>query len=405
MADSYWLDIQQLSKYKVNKKPIGKGSFATVFLAIDIEGNKVAIKQIAIDAVGRTLRRKFESELEMSTILKHPNIVNCIETFKTDHFWYIVSEFCDGGTMFDLFQTERAASNEQKEQDARKIFLQLRNALKYLRKKNIIHRDLKPQNILFKMEEGELVLKIADFGLARYYDSSSFSEEGYFDMASTFCGSPLYMAPEMLLEDRYNVKADLWSLGLILYEILYKAMPYQKPHSIGALRKVIKEQAIVFPEYFSQPCMHLVKSLLTQDPAMRIAWSDFFHHPWFEDVLLKKQFKADITVRRSDPVPIRTQKDNHVEEAAAACCDKDEEYEEEDKDEEEEDDARCNDVSDKKTEMDDDILKDFVVLEDTKTITKQINLYHSHSSSYSGPIIQILSSSLSYLLSGSPKSA
>ena len=103
-----------------------------------------------------------------------------------------------------------------KEMYAKKYLKQLADGLKYLLDNNILHRDLKPQNILLT---DDYILKITDFGLARYYQQDN--------MITTICGSPLYMAPELLKNDKYNIKSDIWSLGVIIYQMVMKNHPFK----------------------------------------------------------------------------------------------------------------------------------------------------------------------------------
>ena len=175
----------------------------------------------------------------------------------------------------------------------------MKEALKYLHKSNIIHRDLKPMNILMtKIDMSttkEVVVKLADFGFARYFESKPQNSSGFDDMVSTICGSPIYMAPELLIDMKYNTKADLWSFGVIMYELLYGVNPYNYPKSIAHLRKVMVEQKIVFEKIYSSCCISLLKKLLQVNPEERISWNDFFTHKWFD-----KDFEKDDSEEDSD---------------------------------------------------------------------------------------------------------
>ena len=150
---------------------------------------------------------------------------------------------------------------------------QIATALRYLHEKHIIHRDLKPQNILVHTEPGsrDQVFKIADFGFARHLNM---------DMAETFCGSPLYMAPEVLYGGSYDARSDLWSIGTILYQCVTKHPPY-RAKSIEALKKVLAKPdaaKLTFPAAASTPMKQLITGLLQIDPNRRISFADFFAH-------------------------------------------------------------------------------------------------------------------------------
>lgn len=268
-------------KYKIHKKPIGKGSFSTVYLGTDKHNNLVAIKQISLSKIKSTYMDKFLRELDISMKLDHPNIVKCYEIFKTEKHWYIVNEYCDCGTLQDLLPDLSKYNQQQRESVVRKILNELKEALKYLITNSIIHRDLKPSNILIKKTSTDnYPIKLADFGFARYF-SNEITDEGHDDMVSTICGSPIYMAPELLINLKYNMKADLWSFGVIMYELLYGVNPYYFPKNIPELRKLMIEKQIKYDDLFSFDCIDLLKSLLVIDPEKRIGWRSFFLHRWF----------------------------------------------------------------------------------------------------------------------------
>ena len=131
---------------------------------------------------------------------------------RTSNNYYLVYEFCNGGTLAEYIKAKKRLT----EDDAVKIFSQIRSAFETLSAENILHRDLKPTNILF--HNG--VLKVADFGFCKELLKET-------DMTQTMVGSPIYMAPEVLKGLIYDSRADIWSMGVILYEILYGICPYE----------------------------------------------------------------------------------------------------------------------------------------------------------------------------------
>ena len=275
-------DIDPLIKYTLKKKPIGTGSFSTVYLGFDTHNNKVAVKQIAVEQLDPTRIDKFLLELDISMKISHKNIVTCYEVFKTKKFWYIVTEFCAGGTMKNLIDDHKKTPWPAKEELAKQYFTQLKGALFYLHQNHIIHRDLKPLNILLALntDAGTLEIKLADFGFARYFQET---DDGPETLSATLCGSPIYMAPELLIDNKYNKKADLWSFGIVLYEFLYGSNPFFFPKNMPQLIDLILKQEIIFTPYFSDTCLDLLTSLLKIDTNQRIDWPAFFAHPWFTD--------------------------------------------------------------------------------------------------------------------------
>lgn len=177
----------------------------------------------------------------MST-LKNDNIVRFIETLKTPNNFYFVYEYCNGGTLESLLQKKKML----KEEEALVVFRQLLEAFKELNKNNIMHRDLKPDNIFFS--EGKV--KLGDFGFCKMLEMN---------MAQTMLGSPIYMAPEILKEEIYTLKADIWSLGVVLFEMLFGYCPFESS-SISQLINVIKDTELKIPKS-STPFQNNVKPL------------------------------------------------------------------------------------------------------------------------------------------------
>ena len=273
------------AKYEYNDIPIGKGSFASVYLGKDKNGKQVAIKKINIKEISSKLLEKFKIEMDIAQTLDNINIVKTFETFKTMNNIYVVMEYCNNNTLYEYIKESYKynTTKENKEINVLYIVRQIKNAFDYLYELNIFHRDLKPKNILIhKTTETNLIVKIADFGFAKIYDKNSFSDDGYCDLENTFCGTPLYMAPEILINNKFNIKVDLWSIGVIIYELLYGHVPYNKPRNMNELKKMMKIQTIPFPFNYSENITNLLESLLQIDPLKRIDWDDFFEHIVFD---------------------------------------------------------------------------------------------------------------------------
>jgi serine/threonine protein kinase len=158
-----------------------------------------------------------------------------------------------------------------KEKFTRKYMKQLSNGLKYLLNNNILHRDLKPQNILLSKNYD---IKITDFGFATYYTKDT--------IINTLCGSPMYMAPEIITKNGYDYKSDLWSVGIILYEMLHGYTPFNVQNFIELIKE-IKKKNIIIKVVVSEECTDLIYSLCKTNPDERISWNDFFDHKWFDN--------------------------------------------------------------------------------------------------------------------------
>lgn len=287
-------------KYSIGNKPIGKGMFSTVYHATDVNGAEYAMKRISVEKLDESRIEKFLLELHISQKLSHINIVKCHEVFRTKTHWYIVSEYCCSGTFKNLIRRMKNLTDPvEREITTRYYLYQLRDAIQYLHENNIIHRDLKPDNILMTKNTGassEVIVKLSDFGFSRYFDvTEAMLTTGYDDLVSTICGSPIYMAPELMVKMKYNMKADIWSFGVILYEMLHGRNPYYLASNLPELRELMQSQKITFGQ-FSPECIDLLQRILQTDPIKRISWEDFFNHDWFTSTTIGQ----DLSEKPSD---------------------------------------------------------------------------------------------------------
>ncbi|XP_076243644.1 unc-51 like kinase 3 homolog Aduk isoform X2 [Calliopsis andreniformis] len=180
-------------------------------------------------------------------------------------------EYCDGGDLSSFIKKRHSLP----EFICRRFLQQLALALKYLRNHNVVHMDLKPQNLLL-MKKPQLTLKVGDFGFAQYLSNS--------EQKFTIRGSPLYMAPEILLKRKYDARVDLWSVGVIMYECLFGKAPYSSSSFQELAEKIKDSRPIELPKgsHVSQGCKDLLMSLLKPDPNLRISFDDFFAHDFLD---------------------------------------------------------------------------------------------------------------------------
>jgi serine/threonine protein kinase len=241
----------------------------------------VAIKKIEVALIEKDKNKKYlKSEIEIMMKLKHDNIVNLLDVIWKNGELHLILERCGGGD-FKKFLKEQA----MKEDYARFYLKQLAKGLEYLYDNKISHRDLKPQNLL--LSDDFNTLKIADFGFAKIIGSENLNE--------TICGSPMYMAPEIMNNESYTDKSDLWSVGIIMFEILFARYPIKDVSNIFELMKALKKFVKVdIPDKpkITNECKNLIFSLLTKDPLKRISWKNFFNHPWFKMIFTKKQLSS-----------------------------------------------------------------------------------------------------------------
>ncbi|KZF24778.1 Serine/threonine-protein kinase atg1 [Xylona heveae TC161] len=302
---------------------IGRGSFATVYKGLHVKkGALVAIKSVHLQKLNKKLKDNLYSEIHILKGLHHPHIVALIDCQESSAHIHLVMEFCQLGDLSYFIKKRdklsgHAATAEMikkypnppggglNEVVVRHFLKQLASALEFLRARNFIHRDVKPQNLLLNpsplwfaraqpevmplaASENSLVpivgveslpmLKIADFGFARSLPSTS--------LAETLCGSPLYMAPEILRYEKYDAKADLWSVGTVLYEMVVGKPPFRASNHVELLRKIERgEDRIKFPEdtLLSDGMKRLIRSLLKRNPVERLGFKDFFDNAVVRD--------------------------------------------------------------------------------------------------------------------------
>ena len=218
-------DIFQLQFTKI--KLIGHGGFGEAWtVRSKTTKNLFLMKTLPYDNIENNA---VQLEVHILKCCNHENIVRYIDHFNGKRNLHIVMEFCSGGDLSQVIKQRQKIGEQFSEDIVLKWSWQLTNGLKYMKKKGILHRDLKPANIFLT---GSGVLKIGDFGVSRWLDQGR-------GTADTVCGSPSYMAPEVTRGERYDHRADLWSLGCVLYELcgLEKAFSGSLAHVMEAVTR------------------------------------------------------------------------------------------------------------------------------------------------------------------------
>ena len=262
---------RRIGHWQVDKQ-IGRGSFAVVWRARHAEtGQRVAVKEIRLDKLNRKLRESLESEIQVLQRSRHGNIIRLHDIIKEEKRIFLVLEYCAGGDVSEFIKKH----GRVREDVARHFMRQMASGLRAMRAQNLIHRDLKPQNLLLTVASPDAELKIADFGFARYMHPTG--------MAETLCGSPLYMAPEILGYQKYDAKADLWSVGTILYELLVGRPPFTGMNPMQLLRNIERSDAKIPSKVangLSRECVSILRGLLRRNPVERMSFDEFFDHPF-----------------------------------------------------------------------------------------------------------------------------
>lgn len=256
---------KKVAGYILDKR-IGKGSYATVWKGHVATGDEaVAVKVISRQTVTETAQLR--QEVEVLRRISHPNIVRFRDLKKSPTHFYLVLEYCAGGDLSQFLREHGRAAEEV----ARRFLTQIAAGLCVLHRENVLHRDLKPQNILLSDGTDSPMLKIADFGFARALQPQ--------DMAATVCGSPLYMAPEILRHEPYDARADLWSVGAIMFEVLMGKTPFSGVNPMQLLANIEKSDRLSY-EGVSAEGQEFLNSLLIRSPAQRLSSPEFAQHPY-----------------------------------------------------------------------------------------------------------------------------
>lgn len=279
-------------KYKVGKV-IGDGNFAVVKDCVERSTGKEFALKIIDKAKCAGKEHLIESEVAVLRKVKHPNIIMLIEEVDTPTELYLVMELVKGGDLFDAI----TSSAKYTERDASVMVYNLAAALKYLHSLHIVHRDIKPENLLvFEYPDGTKSLKLGDFGLATVVEGPLY----------TVCGTPTYVAPEIISESGYGLKVDIWAAGVITYILLCGFPPFRSDsNQQEELFEQILQGRLDFPgpywDNISDSAKELIGQMLQVNAEVRYTALDVLSHPWVtvscynEDVLMENNMKTEVT--------------------------------------------------------------------------------------------------------------
>mmetsp|Transcript_14633 Transcript_14633/g.37275 ORF Transcript_14633/g.37275 Transcript_14633/m.37275 type:complete len:342 (-) Transcript_14633:188-1213(-) len=254
-------------------KEIGRGGFSVV-----VEGtHKKTQEKFAIKCVKKSMIegddvKLLRREIHIMKKVDHSNILKLYEVFEDQEHFYLVMELVTGKELFDKI-VERGQYSEE---DASNVIRQLVSAVEYLHANGIAHRDLKPENLLSADVDGKEIIKIADFGF-----SKNFGEE----KLMTSCGSPGYVAPEVLTCESYDNSVDMWSVGVIMYILLCGSPPFYADNAPALFKKIMEVQYDFDDptwEEISKEAKDLISGLLVKDPKKRFSAQECRENPWVQ---------------------------------------------------------------------------------------------------------------------------
>ena len=283
-------------------KLLGRGSFGEVILVRLKSTKKVYAMKILDKKILKMKKQQNHTKTERDLMVKinNPFIVNIKSAFQDDTNLYLVSEFMQGGDMFfHMHDGQIVIFSHDK---TRFYILELVLALESLHKNNMVYRDLKPENILL---DSKGHVKLTDFGLSKILEDED-------DKAFTLCGTPQYLAPEVLLKKGYDKMVDWWSLGCVLYEMLMGRLPFAIKR--GMINLKIYEKKIDFPRKISNEARDLIEKFLVVNPTERLGYGpngtdDIKNHPFFNgvdwDLAIQKKYKPPFIPKLKNDVDLR----------------------------------------------------------------------------------------------------
>ena len=272
--------VEMKRKYKIDfsaRGTLGSGAYSTVYRCTpQEETDERAVKVIKLGQMAADELQALKVEVEILRQTSHPNILQLHDYFEDDLASsdepkaYIVTELLQGGELFDRI-VERTYYSEF---EARMVIQILLDVMTHLHDKNIAHRDLKPENLLLKSEKDDHSLKVADFGFAAYASGSSLS---------TQCGTPNYVAPEIIRNEKYGCEVDMWSVGVLTFVLLGGYPPFHHDNQKELFRRIKNADYQFDPQYWdpvSDDAKDFIRKLLVPNPKNRLSAAQAMRHPW-----------------------------------------------------------------------------------------------------------------------------
>lgn len=254
-------------------KEIGTGAYSKVYKARH-KATKATrcVKKLSKKELSEEEKDKLVQEVAILKNLDHPNIVKVLEFYQNAKYFFIVTEYLEGGELFERIM-EWQTFNEQQ---ATKTMEQILSAVLYLHRQGFIHRDLKPENLIFETMDANSLIKVIDFGTSCAYEKG--------DKLKKKLGTPYYIAPEVLKRN-YDEKCDVWSAGVIMYILLCGYPPFNGGDDKEIFNKVLSGK-FDFPDedwgHISKEAKDLIKQMLTYDSSKRISCANTLQHSWFK---------------------------------------------------------------------------------------------------------------------------
>ena len=257
---------------------IGAGAYGEAWLCRNTETNaNTVVKSMNLPGMSKKELSYAQSEIQCLASVNHTNIIRFYDSKCDDKVLIIAMEFADAGDLRKHIKARFASKQYLTESEAMFLFIQVAMAIQQIHSQSMLHRDIKSANVLI-MSNG--LVKLADFGFSRQYEDTVSSA-----VAKTFCGTPYYLAPELWKNRRYSNKAEVWSLGVFLYELLALDRPFQSPTLKGLFDVVVAGKYPALPAQYTKQARNLVATLLDTDAARRPTSLEIFQIPYVQEQL------------------------------------------------------------------------------------------------------------------------
>ncbi|CAL9705000.1 unnamed protein product [Knipowitschia caucasica] len=250
------------------KAKMGSGSFSEVYMVRE----KATGKLFAL----KCLRKKhlahsnLENEINVLRRIKHDNVIGLEDFYESRTYYYLVMQLVSGGELFDRI-VDRGVYTEK---DASFVVKQVLQAVSYLHQNSIVHRDLKPENLLYYNADENSKIMVSDFGLSKTLDHG---------VMSTACGTPGYVAPEVLAQKPYSKAVDCWSIGVITYILLCGYPPFFEDNETRLFSKIMRAEYAFHSPFWddiSESAKDFIKKMMEKSPEKRLSTDEALRHPW-----------------------------------------------------------------------------------------------------------------------------
>jgi len=270
----------------IMKDVLGTGAFSQVRLAEskDHTGKLYAIKVIDKKAL-KGKEDSLENEIKVLRRLDHPNVVKLLEAYESKHSVYLVMQLVTGGELFDRI-VEKGSYTEK---DAADLIRQVLDAVAYMHREGVVHRDLKPENLLYQCQDEDSKIMISDFGLSKMEDSG---------IMATACGTPGYVAPEVLAQKPYGKSVDVWSIGVISYILLCGYPPFYDENDANLFAQILKGEFEFDSPYWddiSEDAKQFIRQLMCVDVEKRLSCEEALRHAWITGAKGDRNIHASVS--------------------------------------------------------------------------------------------------------------